>query len=159
MTGQILIHSDKNARFVRAEAWTVEAWFRVGDNQTKVDRYGRDFDFGHICGSFDSSERGVWELFLSTHDSPDGTSCLAPGVTFASSTHRHERLGPWRYPEGCMCAASECTVEDTEWHHVAWQYEHATDTHELWLDGRLIWRLGCVDGVPLVNDRGAQART
>lgn len=74
------------------EAWCVEAWFRVGDNQIKTDRYGRNFDFGHICGSFDSSEEGVWELFLSTHDSPDG-STLAPGVTFASAGHRWEGLG------------------------------------------------------------------
>ena len=28
------------------EAWCVEAWFRVGDDQIKVDRYGREFDFG-----------------------------------------------------------------------------------------------------------------
>jgi hypothetical protein len=54
------------------EAWCVEAWFRVGDNQIEIDRYGRQFDFGHICGSFDSSEEGVWELFLSTHGSADG---------------------------------------------------------------------------------------
>jgi hypothetical protein len=42
---------------------------------------------------------------------------------------------------------------------VAWQYEYETDTHELWLDGRLIWGLACADGVRLVNDRvghGAQ---
>ena len=54
------------------ESWCVEAWFRVGDNQIEIDRYGRQFDFGHICGSFDSSEEGVWELFLSTHGSADG---------------------------------------------------------------------------------------
>ena len=141
------------------EAWCVEAWFRVGDNQIKIDRYGRTFDFGHICGSFDSSEQGVWELFLSTHDSTDG-STLAPGVTFASTGHRWERLGPWKHPEGIVNGDIDaCCVSDSEWHHVAWQYEYGTDTHELWLDGRLIWCLTCADGVPLVNDRvghGAQ---
>ena len=48
------------------EAWCVEAWFRVGDDQIQVDRYGRLFDFGHnvICGSYDSSKQGVCrELF------------------------------------------------------------------------------------------------
>ena len=141
------------------EAWCVEAWFRVGDDQIKVDRYGRTFDFGHICGSYDSAEQGVWELFLSTHDSPDG-STLAPGVTFASAGHRWEGLGPWKYPQGIVATDPDaCCVADTEWHHVAWQYDHGTDTHELWLDGRLIWSLACVDGVPLTNDRvghGAQ---
>ena len=42
---------------------------------------------------------------------------------------------------------------------MAWQYDHGTDTHELWLDGRLIWSLACVDGVHLTNDligHGAQ---
>ena len=148
-----------------------QAWFRVGDHQIKTDRYGRDFDFGHICGSYDSAEQGGWELFLSTHDCPpDAASAspgplLAPGVTFQNSNHVWERLGPWKYPEGIIDhgdgddATAACSVTDTEWHHVAWQYEHSTDTHELWLDGRLIWRLGCVDGVQLTNDRvghGAQ---
>ena len=141
------------------EAWCVEAWFRVGDNQIKFDRYGRTFDFGHICGTFDSSEQGVWELFLSTHDSPNG-STLAPGVTFASAGYRWESLGPWKYPQGIVAGDhGACCVFDSEWHHVAWQYEYGTDTHELWLDGRLIWSLANADGVPLVNDRvghGAQ---
>ena len=134
----------------------MEAWFRVGDDQIKVDRYGREFDFGHICGSFDTSERGVWELCLTTHGSPDAGT-LAPAVTFNSDGHRWEELGPWKYPEGAT--ADVCCVSDTEWHHVAWQYSYETDTHELWLDGRLIWQLACPDGVPLVNDRvghGAQ---
>jgi hypothetical protein len=111
---------------------------------------------GHICGSFDSSERGVWELFLSTQQSPDGS--LAPGVHFASRDHRWESLGPWAYPEGRAsgCTPSDCSVVDTEWHHVAWQYGYARDEHELLLDGQLIWKLGCVDGVALVNDRGAR---
>lgn len=153
------------------QAWTVEAWVRVGDDQIKTDHYGREFDFGHICGSYDSTEQGVWELFLSTHDSPDADGeagpLLAPGVTFQNNSHVWERMGPWKYPEGIIVApaavgadaTTACAVTDTEWHHIAWQYEHSMDTHEIWLDGRLIWRLGCVDGVRLANNRvghGAQ---
>ena len=67
--------------------------------------------------------------------------------------------GPWQYPSGIVTSSEACRVADTEWHHCAWQYAFGTDEHELYLDGRLIWRLACPDGVPLVNDRvdhGAQ---
>ena len=135
------------------DAWCVEAWFRVGDDQIAIDRYGRVFDFGHICGSFDSAEQGVWELCLSARNAPGGALTLAPAVTFQSSQHRWEQLGPWSYPDGRRAPEASCAVTDTEWHHVAWQYEYATDAHELLLDGTLIWRLACPDGRPLVNDR------
>ena len=49
--------------------WTVEAWVRRGG---PIDGYFREFHFGHICGTYDNTDRGVWELYLSDQDSPDG---------------------------------------------------------------------------------------
>ena len=48
---------------------------------------------------------------------------------------------------------SEVGIKDTEWHHVAWQYNYEEDLHQLFLDGKLIWRMKNPDGHKLVNDR------
>ena len=63
------------------EEWTVEAWVRRGGRFSEyATKMGRHFDFGHICDTYDNTKRGVWELYLSDHDSPDKS--MAPGIHF-----------------------------------------------------------------------------
>ena len=50
------------------------------------------------------SERGVWELYLSEIDSPDGS--MAPGVRFQSADYTWKDLHPWKRPQGNRGRAS-----------------------------------------------------
>ena len=132
--------------------WTVEAWVRRGGPfQAFGDKPLRKFEYGHICGTYDNSKRGVWELYISNIDSPDGS--MAPGVQFQSADHTWKDLHPWARPEGIVAEQSEVGISDTEWHHVSWQYNYAEDVHQLFLDGKLIWHMKNPDGRQLVNDR------
>ncbi len=134
------------------KAWTVEAWVRRGGPyQAFNDIPLKKFDFGHICGTYDKSKRGVWELYLSEIDSPNGS--MAPGVHFQSASHTWKDLCPWKRPKGIVGKLSDVGISDTEWHHVAWQYSYAEDVHQLFLDGKLIWEMKTPDGRQLVNDR------
>ena len=148
-------HNAKVDLRVCREEWTVEAWLRGGGS---VDGYGRKFHFGHVCGTVDNSERGVWELYLSDHNSPDGS--MAPGVHFlgAEPSHELKDLHPWTRPEGIVPDPSEVGIGDAEWHHVAWQYGYAQDLHQLFLDGQLIWQMASPDGRRLVNNRRHDAQ-
>ena len=140
--------------------WTVEAWVRRGGRFSHYsNRMGkRHFDFGHICGTYDNSKRGVWELYLSDHDSPDGS--MAPGVHFfgAEPEQALNDLHPWKRPEGIVGQAAGAGIHDTQWHHVAWQYDHSDDMHEIFLDGKLIWKMASPDGRRLVNNRRHDAQ-
>ena len=144
------------------DEWTVEAWVRRGGPiqafGDKVDKTHQPFDYGHICGTYDNSKRGVWELYLSDHDSPDGS--MAPGVHFlgAEPSQALMDLHPWKRPKGIVGNPEEAGIRDTEWHHVAWQYSYAEDLHQLFLDGKLIWQLKSPDGRRLVNDRQHEAQ-
>ena len=82
--------------------WTVEAWVRRGGS---TDGYFREFHFGHICGTYDNTERGVWELYLSDQDSPDGS--MAPGVHFlgAEPEQALKDLHPYSRPEGTVAGS------------------------------------------------------
>ena len=132
--------------------WTVEAWIRRGGPyQAFADIPLKKFDYGHICGTYDKSERGVWELYLSESDSPNGS--MAPGVHFQSSDYTWKNLHPWKRPEGITAKQSDVGINDIEWHHVAWQYSFEEDLHQLFLDGKLIWQITNPDGRNLVNDR------
>ena len=132
--------------------WTVEAWVRRGGPwQGFGDLPLKRFDYGHICGTYDSREQGVWELYLSDLNSPDAG--MAPGVHFQSRDHAWTNLHPWMRPRGIVAEREEVGIGDTEWHHVAWQYGYAEDEHELFLDGTPIWRMRNADGRRLVNDR------
>ena len=132
--------------------WTVEAWVRRGGPyQAFGDIPLKKFDYGHICGTYDKSQRGVWELYLSEMDSPDGS--MAPGIHFQSANYTWKDLHPWKRPGGIVTTQSEVGINDIEWHHVAWQYSYAEDLHQLFLDGTLIWELETPDGRRLVNDR------
>jgi len=135
-----------------SKAWTVEAWVRRGGPyQAFNDIPLKKFEYGHVCGTYDKSERGVWELYLSQVDSPDGS--MAPGIHFQSSNHTWKNLHPWKRPEGIVARQSDVGIRDIEWHHVAWQYSYQEDLHQLFLDGKLIWQLKTPDGRKLVNDR------
>jgi len=142
--------------------WTVEAWVRragpIQGHGTKVDRTHQPFDYGHICGSYDNSKRGVWELYLSDHDSPDGS--MAPGVHFLGARPEEALmdLHPWKRPRGIVGTPNDAGIRDTEWHHVAWQYNYAQDLHELFLDGQRVWRMKSPDGRKLVNNRRHEAQ-
>ncbi len=144
------------------DEWTVEAWIRRGGPiqgyGDKVDKTHQPFDYGHICGSYDNSKRGVWELYLSDHDSPDGS--MAPGVHFlgADKDQALMDLHPWKRPQGIVGNPQEAGIRDTEWHHVAWQYNYAEDIHQLFLDGKLIWQMKNPDGRKLVNNRQHDAQ-
>jgi Putative Ig domain len=139
------------------DEWTVEAWVRPGGpiraNGKKADRTHPLFDYGHICGTYDNSKRGVWELYISDHDSPDGS--MAPGIHFlgAEPDQALMDLHPWKRPEGIVGKPEAAGIRDTEWHHVAWQYSYADDLHQLFLDGKLIWQMKSPDGRKLVNNR------
>jgi len=144
------------------DEWTVEAWIRRGGPiqayGDKVDKTHQPFDYGHICGSYDNSKRGVWELYISDHDSPDGG--MAPGVHFlgAEPDQALMDLHPWKRPKGLVASPEEAGIRDTEWHHVAWQYNYAEDLHQLFLDGKLIWQMKSPDGRKLVNNRQHDAQ-
>ena len=142
--------------------WTVEAWVRRGgpfqafrdqESPTK-----QPFNFGHICGTYDRSERGVWELYLSDVNSTDGS--MAPGVHFrgAQPDQALMDLHPWHRPNGIVGERSNAGIKDTEWHHVAWQYSYAEDLHQLFLDGDLVWQMKNPDGRKLVNNRKHEAQ-
>ena len=114
------------------------------------------FDYGHICGTYDTTESGVWELYLSELNAPGGG--MAPGVHFQSRDHTWKNLHPWMRPKGMVARHEEAGIDDTEWHHVAWQYGYAEDLHQLFLDGRRIWEMRNPDGRRLVNDREHEAQ-
>lgn len=109
-------HNDKVDLRTCEGQWTVEAWVRRGGRFSRYARHmnNRHFDFGHICGTYDNSRRGVWELFLSDHDSPDGS--MSPGVHFfgADPEQALEDLHPWKRPEGIVVAATEVGIHDTQ---------------------------------------------
>ena len=144
------------------EAWTVEAWVRRGGpfraHGDRLREHNQPFDYGHIMGSYDNTKRGVWELYLSDGDSPDGN--MAVGVHFlgAEPDQALMDLHPWKRPDGIVGNAADVGIGDTEWHHVAWQYNYADDLHQLFLDGKLIWRMKSPDGRKLVNNREHDAQ-
>jgi hypothetical protein len=148
-------HNDKLDLRTCGKEWTVEAWVRRGGD---LNMYDMPFDYGHICGTYDNTERGVWELYLSRHESPDGS--MAPGVHFfgAEPDQALRDLHPWVRPAGLVVKPGLAGISDVEWHHVAWQYDAEGDLHELFLDGRLIWAMASPDGRRLVNDRRHDAQ-
>ena len=140
-----------------AGEWTVEAWVRRGGPWQAFDDVPlKRFDYGHVCGTYDSRESGVWELYLSDLNAPGGS--MAPGVHFQSRDHTWKYLHPWMRPRGIVAEREEVGISDTEWHHVAWQYSYAEDLHQLFLDGRPIWEMRSPDGRRLVNDREHDAQ-
>jgi len=147
--------NDKHNLRTCKKEWTVEAWIRPGG---PVQAFGdtKPFDFGHICGTYDTTESGVWELYISDHDSPDGS--WAPGVHFQSADHTWKDLHPWKRSEGIVGNKEDAGIRDNQWHHVAWQYSSEEDLHQLFLDGRLIWRMHNPDGIKLVNNRQHKAQ-
>ena len=160
---------DKHNLRTCPDGWTVEAWVRRGGpllafaaefpNAIRTAHAKRTrFDYGHICGTYDTTKRGVWELYLSDADSPDGS--MAVGVHFFGNGPEQalENLHPWKRPKGIVGDPAAAGIRDTEWHHVAWQYRTADDLHSLFLDGRPIWRMRSPDGRRLVNDRQHEAQ-
>ena len=67
-------------------------------------------------------------------------------------------LDPWKRPEGIVGEPIDAGIRDAQWHHVAWQYSHEEELHQLFLDGGLIWQIHRPDGVELVNDREHRAQ-
>ena len=87
-----------------AGEWTVEAWVRRGGPWQAFDDVPlKRFDYGHVCGTYDSRESGVWELYLSDLNSPDAG--MAPGVHFRSRDHTWKYLDPWMRPKGMVAPA------------------------------------------------------
>ena len=156
--GWVSLKTDDDKHNLRTcrEKWTVEAWIRPGG---PVQGFGasRPFDFGHVCGTYDTSESGVWELYISNLDSPDGS--WAPGVHFACGPDRVLKdLHPWKRPAGVVGNHEDAGIRDDQWHHVAWQYGCSEDLHQLFLDGALIWQMRAPGGIRLVNERRHQAQ-
>ena len=142
--------------------WTLEVWVRRGGPLQAFGGTVRGkhspFHYGHICGTYDKTQRGVWELYLSDTKSPDGS--MTPGIHFfgADANQALENLDPWQRPQNIVGNRNDAGIRDTEWHHLAWQYNYAEDLHELFLDGRLIWKLQNPDGRQLVNNRSHDAQ-
>jgi hypothetical protein len=158
----LAVDHDKHNLRTCPEGWTVEAWVRRGGPFTAFGREETErthrFDYGHICGTYDSTEQGVWELYLSELGAPERG--MAPGAHFFGATAEQalRDLHPWSRPEGIVGEAQAAGIRDTEWHHVAWQYEAAADRHRLFLDGRRIWEMTSPDGRRLVNNRRHNAQ-
>ena len=142
--------------------WTLEVWVRRGG---PLQAFGgtvrgkhNPFHYGHVCGTYDKTKKGVWELYLSDTKSTDGS--MAPGIHFfgAEEDQALENLDPWHRPQGIVGNRTDAGIRDTEWHHVAWQYNYAEDLHELFLDGRLLWKMQSPDGRKLVNNRKHDAQ-
>ncbi|MAR08919.1 MAG: hypothetical protein CL681_02955 [Blastopirellula sp.] len=137
--------------------WTLEVWVRRGGPLQAFGGMVRGktnpFHYGHVCGTYDKTKKGVWELYLSDAKSADGS--MTPGIHFfgADANQALENLDPWHRPQGIVGNRSNAGIRDTEWHHVAWQYNYAEDLHELFLDGRLIWKMQSPDDRKLVNNR------
>ena len=149
-------NNDKHNLRTCQKEWTVEAWIRPGG---PVQAFGssRPFDFGHICGTYDTSASGVWELYISNQGSPDGS--WAPGVHFAGGPDQVLKdLHPWKRPAGIVGNHEDAGIRDNQWHHVAWQSGFADGLHQLFLDGALIWEMREPDGVELVNSRQHKAQ-
>ena len=144
------------------EAWTVEAWVRRGGpfraHGDRLREHNQPFDYGHIMGSYDNTKRGVWEMYLSDADSPDGSMALGVHFLGADPDQALMDLHPWKRPEGIVGDRADAGIRDTEWHQVAWQYNYAEDLHQLFLDGKLIWRMKSPDGRKLVNNREHDAQ-
>ena len=144
------------------QEWTLEAWVRRGGPMQAFGGTVRGkqhpFHFGHICGTYDLTEKGVWEFYLSDVESEDGS--MAPGIHFFGKDENQalKDLHPWHRPDGIIGNKSRAGIRDTEWHHVAWQYNYAQDLHELYLDGQLIWKMNTPDGRKLVNSREHDAQ-
>ena len=142
--------------------WTLEVWIRRGGPLQAFGGtvHGKQspFHYGHICGTYDKTEKGVWELYLSDAKSTDGS--MTPGIHFfgAGENHALQHLDPWHRPQGIVGNRIDAGIRDTEWHHIAWQYDYAEDLHELFLDGRLIWKMQTPDGRRLVNNRQHDAQ-
>lgn len=142
--------------------WTLEVWVRRGGPFQAFGGTVRGkqspFHYGHICGTYDKTKKGVWELYLSDTKSTDGS--MAPGISFygAEEDQALQNLDPWHRPQGIVGDRTDVGIRDTEWHHVAWQYNYAEDLHELFLDGRLIWKMQSPDGRKLVNNRQHDAQ-
>jgi hypothetical protein len=144
------------------QEWTLEVWIRRGGplkgfGGTVLGKYV-PFHYGHVCGTYDRTKKGVWELYLSDTKSPDGS--MTPGIHFfgAEEEQALENLDPWHRPTGIVGNRTDAGIRDTEWHHVAWQYNYAEDLHELFLDGRQIWKMQSPDGRKLVNNRQHDAQ-
>jgi hypothetical protein len=142
--------------------WTLEVWVRRGG---PLQAFGgtvrgkhNPFHYGHVCGTYDKTKKGVWELYLSDTKSTDGS--MVPGIHFfgADADQALENLDPWQRPRGIVGNRTNAGIRDTEWHHVGWQYNYAEDLHELFLDGRLIWKMQSPDGRQLVNNRKHDAQ-
>ncbi len=157
-------HNDKLDLRTCKSAWTVEAWVKRGGASN---HYCQPFDFGHVCGTYDTSRRGVWELYIAYDGTPDGG--MAPGVNFFDASGRSllADLHPWKRGGGKTPEADSVSINDTQWHHIAWQYSYDTDTHELFLDGVKIWQMALPGDVGagegdsakrLVNDRKHDAQ-
>ncbi len=144
------------------EAWTVEAWVRRGGpfraHGDRLRRHNQPFDYGHIMGSYDNTKRGVWELYLSDANSLDGSMALGVHFLGAEPDQALMQLHPWRRPQGIVGERRDAGISDTEWHHVAWQYNYSDDLHQLFVDGRLIWQMKSPDGRRLVNNREHDAQ-
>ena len=52
-----------------------------------------------------------------------------------------------------MAAREWVGIRDTAWHHVAWKYTYEEDLHQLFLDGKLIWKMKSPDGRKLFSNR------
>ena len=142
--------------------WTLEVWVRRGGPLkgfgSTIRGKHKPFHFGHVCGSYDKTKKGIWELYLTDTKSTDGS--MTPGIHFfgADADQALENLDPWQRPGGIVGNRTDAGIRDTEWHHVAWQYNYAEDLHELFLDGRLIWKMHRPDGRKLVNNRRHDAQ-
>ena len=79
-------HNDKLDLRTCKEAWTVEAWIRRGGPLqaygVKADDHHQPFTFGHICGTYDKTERGVWNSISPPTTRP--TAAWPPAHTYSA---------------------------------------------------------------------------
>ena len=77
------------------------------------------FHFGHVCGTYDKTKKGVWELYLSDMESTERS--MAPGINFygAAADQALEHLDPWHRPTGIVGDSSPAGSRETGGAHHA----------------------------------------
>ena len=157
-------NNDKLELRTCTEAWTVEAWVRYdgfalsGLRLNHPASYrprgsGTAGPFAKICGTDDEGfslppgVRGGWDFSLhSWLDEWPVQPGLLPAARFIGSQQRapHSDTGGYVYTgrsAGSGTLVHADAIQTPEWRHVAWQFRYEDQTHYLFLDGKLIWKI------------------
>jgi len=139
------------------DAWTVEAWVRYTGPGGRENGH----TYVNICGNDDEGfgldgVRGGWIFALANFDNLEAPGWaaglmagLAPGARFMGNLRgrdpSHDTSGilfPYadRPGHAYVGVSRDAFIRDHCWHHVAWQFRYADQTHYFFIDGKLLCR-------------------